>query len=142
MVTRTGFEPVLPPWKGGVLTAWPTGHSLKIWRRARDLNPRDHGSGLHDFQSCSFGQLGQLSIKMAPAAGFEPATDRLTADCSTTELRWNTILPTVHEGEIYWIAWQRPTLAGDKPQLPSALESLTSEFGMESGVASLPLSPD
>ena len=25
LVTRTGFEPVLPPWKGGVLTAWPTG---------------------------------------------------------------------------------------------------------------------
>ena len=25
-MTRTGFEPVLPPWKGGVLTAWPTGH--------------------------------------------------------------------------------------------------------------------
>ena len=25
MVTRTGFEPVLPPWKGGVLTTWPTG---------------------------------------------------------------------------------------------------------------------
>ena len=24
-MTRTGFEPVLPPWKGGVLTAWPTG---------------------------------------------------------------------------------------------------------------------
>ena len=21
---RTGFEPVLPPWKGGVLTTWPT----------------------------------------------------------------------------------------------------------------------
>ena len=24
-----------------------------------------------------------------PQAGFEPATDRLTADCSTTELLWN-----------------------------------------------------
>ena len=24
MVTRTGIEPVLPPWKGGVLAAWPT----------------------------------------------------------------------------------------------------------------------
>ena len=50
MVTRTGFEPVLPPWKGGVLTAWPTGHCYNElifpckffkWRRARDLNPRD-----------------------------------------------------------------------------------------------------
>src|SRR5699024_10934215 len=61
--------------------------STFIWRRARDLNPRDHFRSLHDFQSCSFGQLGQLS--MAPQAGFEPATDRLTADCSTTELLWN-----------------------------------------------------
>ncbi len=25
LVTHTGFEPVLPPWKGGVLTAWPMG---------------------------------------------------------------------------------------------------------------------
>jgi hypothetical protein len=28
---------------------------------------------------------------MAPQAGFEPATDRLTADSSTTELLWNNI---------------------------------------------------
>ena len=26
---------------------------------------------------------------MAPPVGFEPTTNRLTADCSTTELRWN-----------------------------------------------------
>ena len=25
-IVRTGFEPVLPPWKGGVLTPWPTDH--------------------------------------------------------------------------------------------------------------------
>ena len=31
VVTRAGIEPALPPWKGGVLTAWPTGHiSQKI----------------------------------------------------------------------------------------------------------------
>src|SRR5699024_11705824 len=60
-----------------------------VWRRARDLNPRGHVNGLHDFQSCSFGQLGQLS--MAPQVGFEPTTDRLTADCSTTELLWNKL---------------------------------------------------
>jgi hypothetical protein len=39
---------------------------------------------------------------MAPQAGFEPATNRLTADCSTTELLRNGYLK----------AWQRPTLAG------------------------------
>ena len=32
-------------------------------------------------------QMG--SLLMAPAVGLEPTTDRLTADCSTTELRWN-----------------------------------------------------
>ena len=26
MVTRTGIEPMIPPWKGDVLTSWPTGH--------------------------------------------------------------------------------------------------------------------
>ena len=26
MVTRMGFEPMKPPWKGGVLTTWPTRH--------------------------------------------------------------------------------------------------------------------
>ena len=27
VVTRGGIEPPLPPWKGGVLAAWPTGLS-------------------------------------------------------------------------------------------------------------------
>ena len=39
-------------------------------------------------------------------------------------------------------AWQRPTLTGGDPQLPSALKSLTSVFGMGTGVTSLPSSPD
>ena len=39
-------------------------------------------------------------------------------------------------------ARQRPTLAGGDPQLPSALESLTSEFGMCSGVTFPPSPPD
>ena len=36
-IVRTGFEPVLPPWKGGVLTPWPTDH---IKCRLHDLNTR------------------------------------------------------------------------------------------------------
>jgi hypothetical protein len=40
------------------------------------------------------------------------------------------------------LAWQRPTLTGVKPQLPSALKSLTSVFDMGTGVTSLPLLPD
>ena len=48
-MTRTGFEPVLPPWKGGVLTAWPTGQvkqnietekeGFEPSRRFPDLHP-------------------------------------------------------------------------------------------------------
>ena len=37
----------------------------------------------------------------------------------------------------YCKAWRRPTLAEAKPQLPSALESLTAVFGMGTGVTSL-----
>ena len=29
LVTRTGIEPMIPPWKGDVLTAWPTGLNKK-----------------------------------------------------------------------------------------------------------------
>ena len=30
MVTRTGIEPMFPPWKGGVLAAWPTGRRTPV----------------------------------------------------------------------------------------------------------------
>ena len=42
----------------------------------------------------------------------------------------------------FLFTWQRPTLTGGNPQLPSALKSLTSVFGMGTGVASSPSSPD
>ena len=69
---------------------------------------------------------------MAPQVGLEPTTDRLTADSSTTELLRNDKIT----------AWQRPTLTGAMPQLPSALRSLTSVFGMGTGVTFSPLLPD
>ena len=34
----------------------------KWWRRERDSNPRYTFRCTHDFQSCTFGQLGHLSI--------------------------------------------------------------------------------
>ncbi len=37
---------------------------------------------------------------MAPQAGFEPATDRLTADSSTTELLW-IVFHTPHSDKNY-----------------------------------------
>ena len=75
--------------------------------------------------------LGQLS-NMAPQVGLEPTTVRLTAECSTTELLRNNIIK----------AWRRPTLTGGNPQLPSALKSLTSVFGMGTGVTSSLSSPN
>src|SRR5690606_5417361 len=70
-------------------------------------------------------------INMAPQVGFEPTTNRLTADGSTTELLRNN-----HQ------ARQRPTLARGSPLLPSALGSLTSVFGMRAGVTFPPSPPD
>ena len=59
-MTPTGFEPVLPPWKGDVLTAWPWSHICLL-----------HKNILH---------------KITPRVGLEPTTTRLTAECSTIEL--------------------------------------------------------
>ena len=59
---RAGFEPALPPWKGGVLTPWPTDH---VWSL---------------FTSSEAFKL------WTPQAGLEPATLRLTAGCSAIEL--------------------------------------------------------
>ena len=44
--------------------------------------------------------------------------------------------------DVLGLAWQRPTLTGGNPQLPSALKSLTSVFGMGTGVTSSPSLPD
>ena len=82
----------------------------------------------------SYGSIaGFQKNKMAPQVGLEPTTDRLTADSSTTELLRNNKINA---------AWQRPTLTGTKFQLPSALRSLTSVFGMGTGVTFSPLLPD
>ena len=61
-MTPTGIEPVLPPWKGDVLTAWP-------WSRV--LSPLG---------------VSSISDKKTPRVGLEPTTTRLTAECSTIEL--------------------------------------------------------
>ena len=70
-------------------------------------------------------------IKMAPQVGLEPTTDRLTADSSTTELLRNNVKP----GNV--LLSQELAF-----QLPSALRSLTSVFGMGTGVTFSPLLPD
>ena len=59
-VTPTGIEPVLPPWKGDVLTAWPRSRSIIRINKNYDLPD-----------------------KKTPRVGLEPTTARLTAACST-----------------------------------------------------------
>jgi hypothetical protein len=67
---------------------------------------------------------------MAPQVGFEPTTYRLTAGCSTIELLRNkSSLAATYSPRGY-------------PQVPSALEGLTSVFEMGTGVAPPPLPPE
>ena len=47
-MTRTGFEPVLPPWKGGVLTAWPTGPKTKKMKKLAEKEGFEPSRRLHD----------------------------------------------------------------------------------------------
>ena len=65
---------------------------------------------------------------MAPQVGFEPTAYRLTAECSTVELLRNRKPRNV-------LSSQAVT-----HQVLSTLKSLTSVFGMGTGVASLLLS--
>ena len=74
-----------------------------------------------------------IEQEMAPQVGFEPTTVRLTAECSTTELLRNSIR---------YVPGNVLLSQGREPQLPSALKSLTSVFGMGTGVASSPSLPD
>ena len=57
MVTRTGVEPVLLPWKDSVLTAWPTSlNGGKKWIRTTEPEGAD-------LQSAAFDQLRYLPNK-------------------------------------------------------------------------------
>jgi hypothetical protein len=76
------------------------------WLRGLDLNQRPSGYEPDELPGCStprckYADAGDeikpeilyedndfAAQRMAPAVGFEPTTNRLTADRSTTELRW------------------------------------------------------
>ena len=81
-----------------------------------------------DLQSAAFSHFYPPTY-MVEDDGIEPPTPACKAGALPAEL-------------ILHFAWQRPTLTGTRPQLPSALESLTSVFGMGTGVTSLPSLPD
>ncbi len=50
----------------------------------------------------------RTALHMAPQVGFEPTTDRLTADSSTTELLWNGYTP----GDVLLSQGQSPNYHG------------------------------
>ena len=56
-------------------------------------------SGNPNYPVCQFGRKTMTNqrhkMRMAPRAGFEPATNRLTAGCSTAELPGNSLLGVV-----------------------------------------------
>ena len=66
-------------------------------------------------------------------------SNRRPSACKADALPAELILHIVIIGAY---AWQRPTLTGGNPQLPSALRSLTSVFGMGTGVTFSPSLPD
>ena len=90
-MTPTGIEPVLPPWKGDVLTAWPWSHVFLTAASVRLLPALLPPDALHMIPLCQ-----------TPRVGLEPTTPRLTAVCSTIELSRKTVLlrKTVEESSI------------------------------------------
>ena len=70
MVTRTGVEPVLLPWKDSVLTAWPTSlNGGKKWIRTTEPEGAD-------LQSAAFSLFAIFPayLKMVEVNGIEPLT--------------------------------------------------------------------
>ena len=69
LVTRTRIELVIPPWKGGVLTSWPTGrgpHRVGIC-----------GAALMN------GRRTKYIVWLVAVTGFEPVTLRVWTECSS-----------------------------------------------------------
>src|SRR5690625_4203961 len=95
---------------------------MRKWCRPEDLNPQPT-----DYKSVALPiELGRLSIN---GGGCRARTcDPLLVRQVLSQLRQSSIVK--HD------AWRRPTLAEAKPQLPSALKSLTTVFEMGTGVTS------
>ena len=75
-VARTGIEPVLPPWEGGVLTPRRTSHEKSTPGRIRTPNPLVRSQVLYPIkpraQFLVIGCVVPIIIQHAGAQGFEP----------------------------------------------------------------------
>ena len=76
MVTPSGIEPELQPWKGRVLTAWPWRHNgeVKVPRTAHLVTIISKASWYYPWPNDIFATNGNV----APRTGLEPVTSRLT----------------------------------------------------------------
>ncbi len=75
---------------------------------------------------------GVAAILLAPPVGLEPTTLRLTAACSTIELRRNIQAPALLSQDLCWHHLSSRAVAS---QVFSARVSLTAVFGMGTGVS-------
>jgi hypothetical protein len=75
-------------------------------------------SGISRFFPVAPAGLVVSGLNLAPAVGFEPTTNRLTADRSTTELRWITQLKNCERVFSRTIAWRQLTIESI-PKVPT-----------------------
>ena len=124
--------------RGGIRTPEPEGADLQSaafshfatpplrWCRPEDLNPQPT-----DYKSVALPiELGRLKSKWWRMTGSNRRPSACKADALPAELI------------LQYICLATSYSSGTSVQLPSALRSLTSVFGMGTGVTSLPLSPD
>ncbi len=100
------------------------------WCRRKDLNPQPT-----DYKSVAL----PVELHRHKVWWRMTGSNRRPSACKADALPAELIL---HISRITALAWQRPTLTGGSPLLPSALKNLTSVFGMGTGVTSSPSLPD
>ena len=71
-MTPRGIEPLLPPWKGGVLTAWPRGHNWSFMSESNQ-QPADYKSA-----ALPLSQWSTFKVIMVGEDGFEPSKRNVT----------------------------------------------------------------
>ena len=94
LIVRTGFEPVIPPWKGGVLTPWPTDQNQCIkpmrFTGVAGFEPTHEGVKV----PCLTAWLYPNNTNERRSTGIEPASVSATSWCvnhfTTTAKMWNT----------------------------------------------------
>ena len=102
---------------------------MRKWCRPEDLNPQPT-----DYKSVALPiELGRLIFEWWRMQG----SNLRPLACKASALPAELILHAGVTADLICTAWQCPTLAETKSQLPSAQKSLTTVFEMGTGVTSL-----